>query len=107
MKPLPLVEPLGRVRLNFVKAYDKRNILKASARNEGDNPELFIDLEHPVEGFTEMKETELHLGISANFHLEPQKNSAVKPHIDLFVPASEIPNLLNALVRANLRRSRA
>lgn len=96
-KELHRVEPLGRVKVNFVKAYDKRSILKASARNEGDNPELFIDLEHPQPSFTEMDSPELHLGISANFRFEPQRDSSVKPHIDIYVPASEARRLREML----------
>ena len=103
-KALPHVEPLGRVRLNFVKVYDKRLILKASGSNPGDNPELFIDLEHPRPESTQQNGPELHLGVSANFRLEPQKNSRVKPHIDLYIPESEIHKLLQSIIQANLRR---
>lgn len=104
-KALPRVEPLGRVRLNFVKVYDKRLILKASGSNPDDNPELFIDLEHPRSESTQQNGPELHLGISANFRLESQRNSAVKPHIDFYIPASEIHAFLQAIIQANLRRS--
>jgi len=101
--PLPHVEPLGRVRVNFVKVYDKRLIMKASAKNDGDNPELFLDLEHPRPEFEQQDGVELHLGVSANFRLEQRRDSSVKPHIDVYLPLSEIPKLLQALVRANLR----
>ncbi len=104
MKPLPYVEPLGRVKLNLVKAYDKRLILKASAKNKDDNPVLYIDLEHPRDDFTQMKETELHLGISANFRVEPQHDSSVKPHIDIYIPKSEIHSFLRSIIQANLIR---
>lgn len=103
-KALPYVEPLGCVRLNFVKVYDKRLILKASGSNPGDNPELFIDLEHPRPESTQQNGPELHLGISANFRLESQRDSAVKPHLDIYIPASEIHAFLQAIIQANLRR---
>jgi len=99
-KALPRIRFLGRFPINFVKVYDSRLILKASAANGGDNPELFLDLESPQPSFTQQNCAELHLGIAANFRLEQSRNSAVKPHIDIYLPASEIPRLLKALGRA-------
>lgn len=96
-KPLPYVQHLCRIPLNFVKVYDKRLILKASAANDGDNPELFIDLEHPHPEFIQQNGAEIHLGVSANFRLEPQRNSVVKPHVDIYIPISEVGKLIEAL----------
>ncbi len=96
-KPLPRIQPLGHVPINFVKVYDKRLILKAAAANDGDDPELFIDLESPRPEYTQQNGLELHLGVSANFWVESRRNSQVKPHIDIYIPASEIPRLAEIL----------
>ncbi len=56
-KPLPRVQPLGRIPINFVKVYGAFTkypdnlVLKASAQNRGDDPELFIDIERPMPEF--------------------------------------------------------
>jgi len=93
-KELPRVEPLGRIRINFVKIYSRDLVMKAHADN-GDKPELFIDLEHAGRG------GELHFGISADFRFEPWRYTEVKPHIDIYIPASEIPRLREMLARGD------
>ena len=110
---LPHVEPLGSVKINHVKLFDENLILKAHTNNNGDNPKLYLylDIEHPLPEFKQQKGTELHLGLSgvklsfiANFRREPKRDSNVKfGRIDAYIPPSEIPKLLQALVRANLR----
>ena len=96
-KPLPRVKPLGSVPVSFVKVYGGNLILKASSKNDGDNPLLFLDLEHPRPNFGQMDGSELHLGVAAKFRLEPQRDSSVKPHIDIYVPASEAVRLREML----------
>lgn len=102
---LPHVEPLGRIPLNFVKVYAPEHgvVLKAH-RGNGDNPELYIDLEHPRPEFEQQNGPELHLGISAKFRVEPLRNSKVKPHIDAYLAESEIHRFLQSIIQANLRR---
>lgn len=79
LKPLPRVEPLGRLKVNFVKVYSPQLMMKAHEKNHNDNPELFVDIEGE----------EIHLGVSAKFRFEPQRESQVKPHIDIYIPITE------------------
>lgn len=97
---LPHVEPLGYVKLNFVKAYVRGGggMLNAH-RDTGGDPVLYIDLEHSPHG------TELHLGVSGNFSVSPERPSSVKPHIDIYIPQSQIHKFLQSIILANLRRS--
>lgn len=100
MKPLPRVQPLGRVRLNFVKVYAPNQGVVLKAHRDNGGCELFLDLEDSdrPEG------VELHLGIAGSFRPEPLRNSEVKDHIDIYIPRSEVSNLLRALTQANLRK---
>lgn len=83
MKPLPRVERLGRVKVNFVKVYSRDLVMKAHSE-DGDDPELFVDVEN-----SGRRGLELHLGVSANFRFEPWRYTAVKPHIDIYIPITE------------------
>ncbi len=97
--PLPHVQHLCRIPVNFVKCYDQRFLLKAARE---DQPELFVDLETPRPDFQEQNGAELHLGVSGQFRLEARRNSAVKPHLDIYIPISEVAKLREALGRLQL-----
>lgn len=98
-KQLPRVEPLGHIPINFVKVYGRELIMKASAKNDNVSPTLFLDLERPRPEFGQMDGPELHLGVSASFRSEDVRPSGVKPHIDIYIPASEITRLRELLAR--------
>ena len=87
---IPKMIPLGRLKANFVKVYDDRCMLAAGPTQA---PVVFIDLELPQPEYQQQKETEIHIGISANFQLGSRKDSGVKPHIDIYLPLSEIGKL--------------
>jgi len=96
---LPHVEPLGYAKLNFVKVDVRGGGMLNAHRDTGGDPVLYVDLEHSPHG------TELHFGASGNFSLSPERPSSVKPHIDIYIPESEIHRLLQSIIQANLRRS--
>lgn len=59
---------------------------------------MFVDLVTPREEYKFMKDTELHLGISGHWELEPIFDSAVKQNrIDLYLPAEHIPSFIEGL----------
>jgi len=93
-KELPRIVSLGSVRVNFVKVYSPSLVMKAHS-DDGDRPELFVDLEDAGRG------RELHLGISADFRFEPWRYTEVKPRLDIYIPASEIPRLREMLARGD------
>lgn len=100
MKPLPRIQPLGRVDgipINYVKVYAPKQgvVLKAHHENN-DGCRLFIDLEDSGRN----EGIELHLGVGGNLRAESLRNSKVKPHIDVYVPRSEVISLITALYAA-------
>ena len=99
-KPLPRMQSLGRVDgipINYVKVYAPKQgvILKAHHEND-DGCRLFLDLEDSGRN----EGIELHLGVGGNLRPEPLRNSNVKPHIDVYVPRSEVIPLVTALYAA-------
>lgn len=97
---LPNGENFNKIQLNVVKVFVPiKNGMLQCFRYKGGNPELFLDLEKPKENHHHfMKDIEIHFGIRGNFEIEDLFESNVKKNrIDVYIPFTEIDNLINSL----------
>ena len=96
---LPIGKAFGRFALAIAKCFfpTDGHMFAAYAN---DTPELFVDLEHPREEYSEqMPEAEVHFGIRANFHAKPLDGTgSMVSRVDLYMSLSELEGLIAALV---------
>lgn len=102
-KKLPIGKNFGRIPINLITVYHKLPYLIISDKTRNENPLLFIDIETPDKShktYTSKKlEKEIHFGITGNFRLISKKSDKFKPHIDIYIPISELNYLIDTLLK--------
>lgn len=85
-KSLPITNNIGKITPNIAYFYGLKEIAIAN------DAVLYVDIEQPQEEYRAMKETEIHFGISGNWHFQ-RRYGNVKPHLDLYLSLSEFMEL--------------
>ena len=97
---LPIGKNLGRIDISAVRVYvpiENKGLLQCFEKSGG-KPTIWIDLENPHPEHKVMNETEVHLGITGNFEIEPLKDSRVKMgRIDIYFNLKQADILFDIL----------
>lgn len=90
----------GPVPLRFFKVYSHSfGFLKSHEENDGDEPQIYLDLEDSRENYEQHLELEAHIGVWSpdGFRVEESRKSGVKDHLDIYLGLEQLRELHSAL----------